>query len=231
MFSLRAFVDGQFQGFPLRSAASRYNAARGLSLIPEPFLQLAVALGLGLLVGLQRERVDSAIAGIRTFALITVLGTVMAQLGQAFGGWVVAVGLAASAVLVVSGNLARLPKGEADPGQTTEFTALVMYGVGALVVMGPMAVPVVLAGAVAVLLQFKEELHRFAGRLGEGTSRRSCNSSSWLWSSCRCCRTVRSGRTGCSTPTRSGEWWCSSSACRSPGMWRTSCSGRMRGPR
>jgi uncharacterized membrane protein (DUF4010 family) len=137
-------------------------------LIPEPFVQLAVALGLGLLVGLQRERMDSAIAGIRTFALITVLGTVMAQLGQAFGGWVVAVGLAASAVLVVSGNLARLPKGEADPGQTTEFTALVMYGVGALVVLGPMAVPVVLGGAVAVLLQFKEELHRFAGRLGEG---------------------------------------------------------------
>ena len=125
-------------------------------MIPEPFLQLAVALGLGLLVGLQRERMDSAIAGIRTFALITVLGTVMAQLGQAFGGWVVAVGLAASAVLVVSGNLARLPKGEADPGQTTEFTALVMYGVGALVVIGPMAVPVVLAGALAVLLQFKE---------------------------------------------------------------------------
>lgn len=136
-------------------------------MIPEPFLQLAVALGLGLLVGLQRERVDSAIAGIRTFALITVLGTVAAQLGQAFGGWVVAVGLAASAVLVVSGNLARLPKGEADPGQTTEFTALVMYGVGALVVMGPMAVPVVLSGAVAVLLQLKVELHSFAGRLGK----------------------------------------------------------------
>jgi uncharacterized membrane protein (DUF4010 family) len=137
-------------------------------LIPEPFLQLAVALGLGLLVGLQRERMDSAIAGIRTFALITVLGTVAAQLGQVFGGWVVAVGLAVAGLLMVSGNLSRLPKGEADPGQTTEFTALVMYGIGALVVLGPMAVPVALGGAVAVLLQFKEELHRFAGRLGEG---------------------------------------------------------------
>jgi uncharacterized membrane protein (DUF4010 family) len=136
-------------------------------LIPEPFLQLAVAFGLGLLVGLQRERMQSPVAGIRTFALITVLGTVAAQLGRAFGGWVVAVGLAAVAVLVIAGNLARLPKGEADPGQTTEFTALVMYGVGALVVLGPMAVPVVLGGSVALILQFKEELHRFAGRLGE----------------------------------------------------------------
>lgn len=59
---------------------------------PTPFLHLAVALGFGLLVGLQRERMDSAIAGIRTFALITLLGAVAAHLGQVFGGWVVAVG-------------------------------------------------------------------------------------------------------------------------------------------
>jgi hypothetical protein len=62
------------------------------------FLQLAVALGLGLLVGLQRERVDSAVAGIRTFGLITLFGVVCAQLATAFGGWVVVAGL-----LVVAG--------------------------------------------------------------------------------------------------------------------------------
>lgn len=33
--------------------------------------KVAIALGLGLLVGLQRERVQSPLAGIRTFALIT----------------------------------------------------------------------------------------------------------------------------------------------------------------
>jgi len=135
--------------------------------IPDPFLQLAVALGLGLLVGLQRERVDPAIAGIRTFALITVLGALAALLGRSFGGWIVAVGLLVSAALVVSGNLVRLSRGEAEPGQTTEFTAVVMYCVGALVVMAPLAVSVVLAGAVAVLLHLKEPLHRFVGRMGE----------------------------------------------------------------
>lgn len=51
-----------------------------------------------------------------------------------------AVGLLVSAVLVVSGNLVRLPRGEADRGQTTEFTAVVMYCVGAMVVMAPLAV-------------------------------------------------------------------------------------------
>jgi len=135
--------------------------------IPDPFLQLFVALGLGLLVGLQRERVDPAIGGIRTFALITVLGALAALLGRSFGGWVVAVGLLASAALVISGNLVRLGRGDADPGQTTEFSAVVMYCVGALVVMAPLAVSVVLAGAVAVLLHLKEPLHRFVGRMGE----------------------------------------------------------------
>lgn len=136
-------------------------------MIPQPFVQLAVALGLGLLVGLQRERVDSAIAGIRTFSLITLLGAVAAYLGQAFGGWVIAVGLLAVAILVVSGNLVRLKDGTAEAGQTTEFTALLMYGVGALVVIGPMPFAVVLAGAVAVLLHLREPLHRFVGRIGE----------------------------------------------------------------
>src|SRR3954452_15044707 len=136
-------------------------------MLPPPFLQLAVALGLGLLVGLQRERMDSAIAGIRTFALITVLGAAAAQLGQVFGGWVVAVGLLAVAGLVTAGNLSRLPQGKADPGQTTEFAALVMYGVGAWVVVGSMEQAVVLGGVVAVLLQLREPLHQFAGKIGE----------------------------------------------------------------
>jgi uncharacterized membrane protein (DUF4010 family) len=140
-------------------------------MIPDPFLQIFVALGLGLLVGLQRERVDPAIAGIRTFALITVLGTLAALLGRSFGGWVVAVGLLVAAALVMSGNLVRIPRGDADPGQTTEFTAMVMYCAGALVVMAPLAVSVVLVGAVAVLLHLKEPLHRFVGRMGEGDVR------------------------------------------------------------
>jgi len=135
--------------------------------IPDPFLQLFVALGLGLLVGLQRERVDPAIAGIRTFALITVFGALAALLGRSFGGWIVAVGLLVAAALVLSGNLVRLSRGDAEPGQTTEFTAVIMYCVGALVVMAPLAVSVVLTGAVAFLLHAKEPLHRFVDRMGE----------------------------------------------------------------
>jgi MgtC family. len=40
------------------------------------FQNLAIALGLGLLVGLQRESVATPLGGLRTFALVTLLGAV-----------------------------------------------------------------------------------------------------------------------------------------------------------
>ncbi len=48
--------------------------------------QLGVSLVLGLLIGLERERTESSIAGIRTFPLIAAFGTVCAQIGQTTGG-------------------------------------------------------------------------------------------------------------------------------------------------
>ena len=136
-------------------------------MIPDIYIRLAVALGLGLLVGLQRERVDSVIAGIRTFALISLFGAVCAQLAKTYGGWILVVGFLATALLVTAGNLVRIQSREAEPGQTTEFAALVVFGLGAWVVTGSMAVPVVLAGAVVVLLHFREPIHEFVGKIGE----------------------------------------------------------------
>jgi uncharacterized membrane protein (DUF4010 family) len=135
-------------------------------MIPTIFLQLAVALGLGLLVGLQRERVEPAVAGIRTFALITLFGAVSAQLAKTYGGWILVIGFLATAALMVFGNLVRLQTKDPDPGQTTSFAALIMYGLGAWVVTGSMVVPVVLAGAVVVLLHLREPLHELVGRIG-----------------------------------------------------------------
>lgn len=136
-------------------------------MIPDIYIRLAVALGLGLLVGLQRERVDSVIAGIRTFALISLFGAVCAQLAKTYGGWILVVGFLATALLITAGNLVRMQSREAEPGQTTEFAALMVFGLGAWVVTGSMAVPVVLAGAVVVLLHFREPIHEFVGKIGE----------------------------------------------------------------
>ena len=136
-------------------------------MIPDIFIRLAVALGLGLLVGLQREKVDSVIAGIRTFALISLFGAVCAQLAKTYGGWILVVGFLTTALLITAGNLVRMQNHEAEPGQTTEFAALVVFGLGAWVVTGSMAVPVVLAGAVVVLLHFRESIHGAVEKIGE----------------------------------------------------------------
>ncbi len=41
---------------------------------PELFTELATSLLLGLLVGLQRQRAESAVGGIRTYPLIAAFG-------------------------------------------------------------------------------------------------------------------------------------------------------------
>jgi uncharacterized membrane protein (DUF4010 family) len=133
----------------------------------EVFEMVALALGLGLLVGLQRERVQSRLAGIRTFALVTVLGAVSALLGLEFGGWIVALGVLAVAALLVAGNLAQPPSKEADPGLTTEVAALLMYSVGAYLMVGHTAVAIALGGGTALLLHWKAPMHEFVTRIGE----------------------------------------------------------------
>ncbi len=137
-----------------------------MSLDPAVLRELAIALGLGLLVGLQREHARSGIAGIRTFALITVLGAVSAQLSVLVGGWLVAAGFVALSALCVVGYLAEHRGDRVAPGITTEVAVLLMYAVGATVVLGDEIGAVVLTGAVALLLHWKDPLHQFVHRIG-----------------------------------------------------------------
>ena len=128
---------------------------------------LGIALGLGLIVGLQRESARSELAGLRTFPLVTLLGSVCALLAPAAGGWILATGLLGVAAATAMGNAARLREPEAPSGITTEVALLLMYALGAYTVLGDRAVAVVLGGVIAVLLHFKAELHGLVGRLGD----------------------------------------------------------------
>ena len=66
-----------------------------------------ISLGLGLLVGLQREHANAKIAGIRTFPIITLFGTLSGLLAKTFGGLVLAAALLALAGLVIFTSLLR----------------------------------------------------------------------------------------------------------------------------
>jgi uncharacterized membrane protein (DUF4010 family) len=135
--------------------------------LSSPFTQLAIALGLGLLVGLQREHASSRLAGIRTFPLITLFGVLSGMLSQSFGGWVIAAALLSLGGLIVLGNIIELKDGSIDPGLTTEAALLLMFGVGAYLVIGRMEVAIAVGGGVAVLLQAKVQMHGVAAKLGD----------------------------------------------------------------
>jgi uncharacterized membrane protein (DUF4010 family) len=137
--------------------------------VSDVFVRLAIALGLGLLVGLQRERSEGHLAGFRTFALIALGGfSAGLLLEHGAGPWPLALGALALIALLVAENVRLAPR---DSGTTTEVAALLLYLVGALLALGAVPVAVVLGGLLAVLLQFKEPLHGFAGRLSDADLR------------------------------------------------------------
>ncbi|MDH6196016.1 uncharacterized membrane protein (DUF4010 family) [Mycobacterium frederiksbergense] len=119
----------------------------------QPFL---VALAIGLLLGLERERSHSRElpAGARSFALLSLAGAVAAS----FGEWAVVGGLVGVAALLA---LAYFRTSEQDPGTTTAIAALLAYLLGALAYTRP-TVAVALAVVVAILLVSKARIHRFA---------------------------------------------------------------------
>ena len=132
---------------------------------PPEFQDLIIALALGMLVGLQRQWSKSRDAGIRTFALVTLMGAITAQIGGPEPSWLIAAGLLGLVALLITGNL--LARETAGPGQTTEVAMVLMYLVGVTVVLGHTAVAVVVGATVAVLLQLKEPLKSIVARIGE----------------------------------------------------------------
>lgn len=131
------------------------------------FSRLGLAIGLGLLVGLQRERAEARIAGFRTFPLVTLGGALCGLLAHDLGGWVVAGGLVALALVILSGDLSRLRGEEKRPGITTEVTLLVMFAVGVYLAHGIATVAIAICGAVVVLLYLKPQLHALAAKIGD----------------------------------------------------------------
>lgn len=131
-----------------------------------PHLQaFMTSLAIGLLIGLERERRSSAKAGLRTFALVALLGTLSGMLAeQTDSGWILAGGLLAVGAMIIAAYLNQ-PDDAGDPGTTSVVAILVCYCLGAAVWFGYGTLAVMLGIATTVLLYFKAELHGISHRL------------------------------------------------------------------
>ena len=137
-------------------------------------LRFAVAIGLGILLGLERERtkVGQGGAGVRTFALISLSGAIAGFLGEQLNLVWMALGLfVAVAALVVAMYVVTARRG--DIGVTTEVSALLAFVLGLLCSYGQLQLASWIAVAMALLLALKDWLHQLARRIhssdGEAT--------------------------------------------------------------
>ena len=103
----------------------------GLEFLPA----FIISLALGLLIGLERERSPAAKAGLRTFALVALLGTLLAMIGQQAGvPWLLAAGFIGVAAIIIAAYVGD--DVEDDPGTTTQAALMLCYGLGIMVWYG-----------------------------------------------------------------------------------------------
>lgn len=133
---------------------------------PGPFLPgLALALAVGLLLGVERgwrlrdEEAGARVAGIRTFALLGLLGG-LAGLVARSGGRALAVTLAAGAVGALIVGYAADIRRDNNVSATSTLAGVIALMLGAAATLGHLALASVGAGAAVILLASREPLHR-----------------------------------------------------------------------
>lgn len=138
----------------------------------KPVEAFLTSAAIGLLIGMERERLTNAIAGFRTFSLVAVFGTLLAMLSEQLNSsWLLAVGLLVVTMSMIAGAFFSQVS-EKYHGFTTEIAILITYGLGAAVWYGFSTLAVMLAIGTTILLYVKAELKQ----LSEQMTRRDTDS-------------------------------------------------------
>ncbi|MCQ4324224.1 hypothetical protein CXK94_15315 [Stutzerimonas stutzeri] len=138
----------------------------------EFLLNLATALGVGLLIGTERSWSgrDSVgqelVAGIRTFGLVGLFGG-LATLSVAHLGALAWATMFAMLALLVTAGYVIDARSSGDHGMTTEVALLLTFLLGSLAVAESRQLAAACAIVVALLLSLKARLHQALQRLSE----------------------------------------------------------------
>jgi len=127
---------------------------------------------IGALLGLEREFVQQkkdtpAFAGIRTFSLIALLGSVSALLVVEYGVILVALSLGGVILLITVSYLGTLLHKKKETGITTEVAVILTFLFGVLVMGDQGKIAIVLAVLTSLLLALKGRLHGVIRRMSD----------------------------------------------------------------
>lgn len=132
-------------------------------------LNFLISLAIGALIGIERERKhpkQGEFAGIRTFILIALFGTISAYLSDFYSNFLI-VGFF-GVILLVGMSYFVSTKGNGDIGITTEVAALLTFGLGALCyTTDGIKIAPIFAIIITTLLAVKPYLHKFARKISE----------------------------------------------------------------
>jgi uncharacterized membrane protein (DUF4010 family) len=122
-------------------------------------LRMAVAVGVGMLVGMEREWSNKDV-GVRSFAIVALLGMLASVISTS-----VAIAALVGVLLLIAAMNTRSILSDHSLEITTSAALLVNYLLGILVGLGHIFTPVAGAIVMTMLLAWKTELSRFAGGL------------------------------------------------------------------
>jgi len=133
------------------------------------FSRLFISLGLGFLIGLEREYAKGVVekeeqfAGVRTYPFIALMGFLSAFLAERYGEWAFIAGFAGCISMVIATYLLTAKQG--SYGITTELSAILAFLIGAVVFQGEVLLAVIITVIVTSLLSLKMKLHTFISTL------------------------------------------------------------------
>ncbi|HEY6642103.1 MgtC/SapB family protein [Povalibacter sp.] len=127
--------------------------------LEHPLIRLAVALGVGLLIGIERERShadkpEQSSAGVRTFTLTSLTGAISLLVGDEIT--FIAFGLAVAALITISYRRTH----DQSPGMTTEIAQLGTFVLGGLSMREPQ-LAAALAVVIVIVLAARTKLHHW----------------------------------------------------------------------
>lgn len=133
-------------------------------------IRLMVAMGIGFIIGLEREHAAlaekvKAFAGLRTFVFVVLLGFMGGMFYFLLSPYVY-IGILFT-VIILTGVSYFITASNGDIGATTEFSALIGFLLGTLALLGMIETSLMIMVLVVVALSAKLRLRSFVGKITE----------------------------------------------------------------